>query len=141
MIVLWTLVLGSVMSQGPLRSTRSQVWTPSLAPLSSFSLDSDWQYHETQAVYFAQLTAISYCEPRRILSWNCTPCQQFFERDRVVIETVFQDHQDNFQGFVGYDPHHEWIVIAFRGSMDVQNWLDNLKFFVRHLVILGYLNI
>ncbi|KAG2523243.1 hypothetical protein JM18_005847 [Phytophthora kernoviae] len=44
---------------------------------------------------------------------------------------VVEDAKDNFQGLVGYSRLYDAIVIAFRGSMDVTNWLDNLTFLKR----------
>ncbi|CAH0474748.1 unnamed protein product [Peronospora belbahrii] len=42
--------------------------------------------------------------------------------------TVVEDAKDNFQGLVGYSELHDALIVAFRGSMDVTNWLDNLTF-------------
>lgn len=74
----------------------------------------------------ARATAVSYCSPKTIDDWNCTPCKYI---DRLEIESIIHDPKYNFQGFVAYDTELKSILIAFRGSMDVKNWIDNLTFY------------
>ncbi|TDH71411.1 hypothetical protein CCR75_008593 [Bremia lactucae] len=115
-------------------SSASPVWQHSFpldqapSPIIVSSLSSDgagFLYNETTALYLAHVTSISYCQSRHIIEWNCQPCA--FVRPLVGV-TVFEDTKDNFQGLVGYSELYDAIVIAFRGSMDVTNWLDNLTF-------------
>jgi len=32
-----------------------------------------------------------------------------------------------FFGYVGYDPSHDQIVVAFRGSNGAKNWMANIN--------------
>uniref|UniRef100_A0AAV1U7B8 Fungal lipase-type domain-containing protein n=1 Tax=Peronospora matthiolae TaxID=2874970 RepID=A0AAV1U7B8_9STRA len=79
----------------------------------------------TTALYLAHVTSVAYCQDERILHWNCQPCTLVARLEGV---TVVEDAKDAFQGLVGYSPLYEAVVITFRGSMDVTNWLDNLTF-------------
>jgi len=43
-------------------------------------------------------------------------------------QSFFSSYAD-IQGFAGYFPKYNGIVIAFRGSVDFKNWLYNLNTF------------
>ncbi|KAL4172870.1 hypothetical protein KRP22_008031 [Phytophthora ramorum] len=85
-------------------------------------------YNETTALYLAHVTSVSYCQEQHIVHWNCQPCALVPPLEGVV---VVEDAKDNFQGLVGYSRLYDALVVAFRGSMDVTNWLDNLTFLKR----------
>ncbi|KAL7679724.1 putative fungal lipase-like domain, alpha/Beta hydrolase [Plasmopara halstedii] len=82
-------------------------------------------YNETTAQYLAHVTSVSYCQAKHIVQWNCQPCAFVQPMEGV---TVVEDTKDNFQGLVGYSKLYDAVVIAFRGSMDITNWIDNLTF-------------
>ncbi|RAW27126.1 hypothetical protein PC110_g16484 [Phytophthora cactorum] len=86
------------------------------------------KYNETTALYLAHVTSISYCQEQHIIHWNCQPCTFVPSLEGVK---VVEDAKDNFQGLVGYSQLYDALVVAFRGSMDVTNWLDNLTFLKR----------
>ncbi|KAG7398544.1 hypothetical protein PHYBOEH_010908 [Phytophthora boehmeriae] len=98
-------------------------------PVSTSPLpDNNSSYNATTALYLAHVTSVSYCLEKHIIDWNCQPCSLVPRLENVQ---VVEDAKDNFQGLVGYSPSYQAIVIAFRGSMDVTNWLDNLTFLKR----------
>ncbi|KDO25438.1 hypothetical protein SPRG_09380 [Saprolegnia parasitica CBS 223.65] len=80
-------------------------------------------YNESHALHLARLCAVSYCQHDHVDQWNCSPCAYVAKPQHLHI---IADVKENFQGIVGYSENH--IVIAFRGSMDTKNWLDNLSF-------------
>ncbi|TMW65757.1 hypothetical protein Poli38472_008399 [Pythium oligandrum] len=82
-------------------------------------------YNESKAVYLAYVTSVAYCQAPHIKDWSCSPCSlvQPLEGIRIV-----EDKKDNFQGIVGYSKEQNAVLVAFRGSMDVKNWIDNLTF-------------
>ncbi|KAF1332834.1 Lipase, partial [Globisporangium splendens] len=47
---------------------------------------------------------------------------------RLEAVKIVKDPKDNFQGLVGYSAQYNAILIAFRGSMDIMNWIDNITF-------------
>lgn len=85
-------------------------------------------YNETTALYLAHVTSVAYCQDHHIIRWNCQPCA-FVPPLKDV--TVVEDAHDAFQGLVGYSQLYDALVVTFRGSMDVTNWLDNLTFLKR----------
>lgn len=95
---------------------------------ASASAPAASNYNESTAVYLAHVTSVSYCQEQHIIHWNCQPCAFVPPLEGV---TVVEDSKDNFQGLVGYSRLYDALVVAFRGSMDVNNWLDNLTFLKR----------
>ncbi|KAG1690057.1 hypothetical protein DVH05_028395 [Phytophthora capsici] len=102
-------------------STSPPIPTPAPTPVAS-------KYNETTALYLAHVTSVSYCQEQHIANWSCQPCTLVPRLEGVV---VVEDAKDNFQGLVGYSPLYDALIVAFRGSMDVTNWLDNLTFLKR----------
>ncbi|KAI9907771.1 hypothetical protein PsorP6_003337 [Peronosclerospora sorghi] len=82
-------------------------------------------YNETTAMYLAHITSVSYCHIQHIIEWNCQPCTLV---SRLSGVKVVEDAKDNFQGLVGYSHLYNALVIAFRGSIDVTNWINNITF-------------
>lgn len=82
-------------------------------------------YNESTALYLAHVTSVSYCQEPHIRNWTCQPCALVPRLDAVH---VVMDKKDNFQGLVGYSALYDAVVVAFRGSMDVTNWIDNMTF-------------
>lgn len=82
-------------------------------------------YNETTALYLAHVTSVSYCQAPHIHDWSCQPCGLVPRLEHVQ---VVMDRKDSFQGLVGYSARYNAIVVAFRGSMDVTNWIDNMTF-------------
>ncbi|RLN58373.1 hypothetical protein BBJ28_00014574 [Nothophytophthora sp. Chile5] len=86
---------------------------------------SNYRYNTSTALYLAHITSVSYCQEQHIRNWSCQPCALVPPLQGVQ---VVEDAKDNFQGLVGYSQLYDAVVVAFRGSMDVTNWLDNLTF-------------
>lgn len=90
------------------------------------AVGANGRYNESTALYLAHVTSVSYCQEAHVRNWSCGPCALVPPlRDVHVV----QDARDNFQGLVGFSALYDAVVVAFRGSMDVRNWLDNLTFF------------
>lgn len=83
------------------------------------------EYNESTALYLAYVTSVSYCSQGNIQDWSCSPCALVAPLSPIH---VVEDRGDNFQGLVGYSATHHAVIVAFRGSMDVVNWIDNMTF-------------
>lgn len=60
-----------------------------------------------------------------IKSWTCPVCGAASSS----FETYWAHESDaDIQGFVGHDKSRQQIVVAFRGSKTLANWIANLKF-------------
>lgn len=41
---------------------------------------------------------------------------------------AFLNTTGNIQGFVGYSAPHNAVIAAFRGTVDIKNWISNIQF-------------
>ncbi|KAG9398809.1 hypothetical protein AC1031_014126 [Aphanomyces cochlioides] len=80
-------------------------------------------YNESHAIYLGRLVSTAYCPKKDVESWTCPPCANVSKLQDLI---VINDKSESFQGILGFTGTH--VVVAFRGSMDVKNWVDNLSF-------------
>ena len=76
-----------------------------------------------RAVYYSK---VSYCELRGIQAWTAAACAKFPRFQNV---TAFRDEGHDGQGFVGYNPAHNELVLAFRGTVNLDGWIVDGDFF------------
>jgi len=69
-----------------------------------------------QAINFSQST---YCVSNPNY-WNCSTCDPFIKLDYVI-------ENKGMRALQGYNSETDMIITAFRGSSDIQNWLDNIR--------------
>ncbi|KAJ3109126.1 hypothetical protein HDU96_007308 [Phlyctochytrium bullatum] len=75
---------------------------------------------------YGSFAAASYCSTDSLKAWNCKTCQNRASGTSNV--TVFEDGLTGMRGFVGYNARLNTIVVSFRGSSNIQNWIQNLAF-------------
>lgn len=81
-------------------------------------------YYSTKlAQRMVQFSAISYEPESDILNWNCTLCRNIsFLEPKVV-----KNNTNSVFGFIGMSTEYNRIIVAFRGSVDIANWILNFK--------------
>jgi predicted lipase len=85
---------------------------------NTFSIGS--AYDEDVARHCVDLSQASYSGISDLDSWTCKTCDQNVELDYVVEECGVRALQ-------GYDSYSDSLFIAFRGSVNIQNWIDNIQ--------------
>ena len=71
----------------------------------------------------ALYSEITYESEEDITSWSCLNyCQQ---AQAINPQTFFNSGKNTF-GFTAYNPALDAIVVAFRGSTDIKNWMTNI---------------
>ncbi|PWU86992.1 putative lipase [Trypanosoma cruzi] len=76
----------------------------------------------TTALYYAKA---AYCKAEAISSWTCVSCASNPGLQKV---RVFTNATHSTQAFVGVND--SMIVVSFRGTVDTNNWINNLDLFV-----------
>jgi hypothetical protein len=76
-------------------------------------------YDPTLSKHCTELAQSTYCisSPEE---WNCITCDSSIKLDYVVEE-------NGVRALQGYDSNTKTLFIAFRGSVNIQNWLDNIQ--------------
>ena len=78
-----------------------------------------YAYDENLASRAVGLAQSSYCVSS-IQEWNCKKCESSMTLDYIVEE-------NGSKALQGYDKETHSIFIAFRGSSNIQNWIDNIQ--------------
>jgi hypothetical protein len=76
-------------------------------------------YDEKLSKHFANLCQASYCISS-IDDWSCKSCEPSFKLDYVV-------ENKGALALQGFDNMTNSIFTAFRGSSNIQNWLNNIQ--------------
>jgi len=81
-------------------------------------------YTQARAEHFYQFASAAYCSADSIAAWTCQECTTNFTAK------VFVDKKTSTQAYVGryVAGGTQTIIVAFRGSTDLANWITNLNF-------------
>jgi len=109
----------------PIRNiTEDRIDVLSPSPTKSVRSRADDVYNESKALDLAHFSQISYCSADKIRTWACSACAL-----RPISNlSVFTDDTTDAQAYVLYDPGHDRIIVAFRGSSTLTNWILNFDF-------------
>jgi len=88
--------------------------------LITFSKAKDSVYTHNNALRHLYYAYGSYCNVSSLESWNCKWCvyNPDFEVNTVI-------NKNFLQGYVGFDNAQNQIIVSFRGSYNLPNWVDN----------------
>jgi predicted lipase len=77
--------------------------------------------------YAARYAGATYCNKMFLKDWNCSPhcshtspTELIHYFDILLTDTV---------GYIAHDKVNNQIVVSFRGSLSLQNWLHNFDFY------------
>lgn len=83
-----------------------------------FSFSKSLAFSPLQALEVSQA---SYCDAPAISTWTCATC------DPALIHGGIVEHHGE-RGILGVYEKERTLYVAFRGSSNIQNWLDNVQF-------------
>ena len=85
-----------------------------------FTVITSLAYDPIMSRHCVDLAQASYSSISDLDSWTCKTCDQDVELDYVVEE-------NGVRALQGYDRYSDSLFIAFRGSANIQNWIDNIQ--------------
>ncbi|KYQ89288.1 triacylglycerol lipase-like protein triacylglycerol lipase [Tieghemostelium lacteum] len=85
----------------------------------------DFTFDPNAAEDYLLFSYASYCQRSAIDYWNCTTCSAEQIQEFNMVSVIYNITTDT-QSFVGY--RNSEVIVAFRGSMDIQSWITNLQF-------------
>lgn len=80
-------------------------------------------YYTPLAKKLTQIAAITYESETSITNWDCEYCKLAVLTDQSIVK----NDSNSVFGIIGYSKQYNKIVVAFRGSVDLANWVLNLK--------------
>lgn len=81
-------------------------------------------YNPSLALELAYMSSIAYDNVANINAWNCGRCGKYPMQN----VKAFSNTTGDIQGFTGYSSSLNAIILSFRGSSNIQNWIINLSF-------------
>ena len=90
-----------------------------------FVAPANAQYDPNQAFSALYYSKIAYCDASVISDWSCVPCQQY--QPSITSQSVFSGDYET-QAYTAYNTQTNQIVVAFRGSSNIPNWVADLTF-------------
>jgi len=82
-------------------------------------------FDQTQALRYLYYAYAAY-QTTAVFPWGCSYCTAYGPASSFVTVGTFGDAADAF-GFVGYNSDYREIVVSFRGSQTLSNWIANLQ--------------
>mmetsp|Transcript_26522 Transcript_26522/g.45398 ORF Transcript_26522/g.45398 Transcript_26522/m.45398 type:complete len:279 (+) Transcript_26522:9-845(+) len=87
---------------------------------------SGWTWKEMVAEQYLYYSYATYCNVDKVSAWDCKWCQE--SSVSSFVPTAFPyDQKISGYGFVGYHPINQTIVVSFRGTDDLENWIIDLE--------------
>ena len=71
------------------------------------------------------LAAVSQCHAKQINEWSCALCKKHPNLQNL---THIEDVPASIVGFVAYDRDANQILLAWRGTADLRNWVEDFNF-------------
>ncbi len=82
-----------------------------------------WSYSTPLALELAYMSQVSYEDASSIESWSCHFCSKY----HIEKPKVFSNSAGGIQGFIGFEKHLKAVIVTFRGSNNIQNWILNIN--------------
>lgn len=92
----------------------------------SISIVSAGSYNLKRALDGVYYSKIAYCSMNDVATWSCDACPKF---PGVTNITTAQVELDASSAYVAYNPQQNQIIYAFRGTVDLQGWIEDFDFF------------
>jgi len=84
-----------------------------------------------QAQLSVNLSASAYCNEQQVRAWTCVPCVG--SGLKLDVLDFFYAKETDTNGYVGVDHDNERIIVAFMGTRDIKQWIENFDFVKRPL--------
>jgi hypothetical protein len=94
-----------------------QAPAPRIEPVAKIGTEQDTKN-------FVKYAGASYCDAQGILNWSCSNCEGYSVKSADI--EYFADASTNTAGFVAADTEQKLIILSYRGSSNLSNWLFNL---------------
>lgn len=97
-----------------------------LALVIALALDVK-RWLEDDAHRMVRYSTVAYCIPcSNPGKWDCASAREPEVRDFVVVQSLF-DQKTDTRGYAGFSVSRSEIVLAFRGTTSLENWIQDLK--------------
>ena len=82
-------------------------------------LVTSFSYNTDKTIHFLHLAQNSYCSDDSLINWNCKLCE-----NTDILENIIDNN--GARALIGYSSSYNSLFVSFRGSENIQNWIDNI---------------
>lgn len=85
-------------------------------------------YNTHSGLDLAYFSKIAYDPISNIGAWNCGSCSRYKMTDvnlSITQVKAFTNSSWDMQGYVGYSTSHNAVIVSFRGSSNIKNWISD----------------
>lgn len=107
------IVIGLLLTIGALSFTLTQ------------EQDSFNPYNPEKSKYTAVYASLAFCNSDCINNWSC---KDTVKVPTLVNVTYIHKPMTQADGYIGYSPSEDTIVVSFRGTDNIANWIENINF-------------
>jgi hypothetical protein len=105
-------------------NTNSTQQVPSKISKAAFAAPVAKITTEAEARGFIKYAGAAYCQSNSVLNWNCANCNGYAAGSSETV--YFSDSNTNTAGYLTVNNDKKLIVLGYRGTVDIVNWLYNL---------------
>ncbi|KAI9292456.1 alpha/beta-hydrolase, partial [Neoconidiobolus thromboides FSU 785] len=78
-----------------------------------------------EAQRVSSFAGAAYCSTHTLTSWKCNHCERIGAG--IQVKHIFEDLFTGGRGFLALDEAKKQIIVSFRGSYNIQNWVGNAR--------------
>eukprot|EP01095_Lingulamoeba_sp_RSL-Kostka_P017157 TRINITY_DN873_c0_g1_i1.p1 TRINITY_DN873_c0_g1~~TRINITY_DN873_c0_g1_i1.p1 ORF type:complete len:280 (-),score=89.71 TRINITY_DN873_c0_g1_i1:173-1012(-) len=93
--------------------------------LCSIQFSSCFEWNQAIGKQFVYYSYAAYCPSNQVKAWDCKWCQEASIKDFEVTAQPY-DFLISGSGYVGVHHTNKTIVVCFRGTDDIRNWVIDL---------------
>lgn len=101
------------------------MWSHLAVALSAVYVANAQTYSQTNAFNALYYAYGAYCDADELSSWSCKWCEEVSDFE-VASNGVITG--DSLQAFAGYDPDYGRIVVSFRGTANIEDWMKDFDY-------------
>jgi hypothetical protein len=82
-------------------------------------------YDPTLSLKYATYASLAFCPRRCLESWSCATGATY---PKLVNVTYIENSVTKAAGYIGYDPSTQTLITSWRGSNNIENWIEDFNF-------------
>ncbi|KAJ3327929.1 hypothetical protein HDU76_010874 [Blyttiomyces sp. JEL0837] len=120
-----TLALPAKPQKPTSSSSSSSKWTSNVDASSSVTVVDTKEYDRLSTIwkYYDAAT----CVPEKMSAWSCPLCGDPAIRNTRNVTPIVGDSEMGMQGYVAVNDDMKTIIVAYRGSTVLENWIADLS--------------
>ena len=96
-----------------------------LGALLFFSSQQSNGYNIDDSKRYASYAAVAFCPKDAVEAWSCGTTSKY---PKLANVTYVENERTKAVSYIGYNPVEKEMVISWRGSCNIENWIEDFNF-------------